>query len=976
MKYLIYIGNLLVLLILFASIQIIKSDFAKEIYVNSSILSRAGHSSVINNGFMYIYGGYNSNQLLPDNQLFLKYNIEEKLWFSLPIPQNCASCQLTFHTMNVLKNDWLVLFGGFNDYRASHVILYYYIPLNKWEQSESFDRIVPVAGHTSHIIGSTLYILFGYNDIYGYMNLLQKCNLENKFCQEISPRGIPMHGLFGHTSVYDNQTDSIFIHGGLTTAFYPKKSSPNIFHNFYNQFNIKSGIQLVSTNLMYRLDVSDLKWYTMKSNDDITNIYFHKMVIIKDYLYVIGGIKYGNFKESEECYELHNYKIYTNKDCAYWQIQESITSISLNRFGHSSSVYKGNIYIFGGYDIYATNKLIKITLDKKTDSNFINKFCLNLQSVNCTELKSCEVCVTAAEQCVWCNKMCQLESKCNSTESTQETISFSEDVSHVYTTKFECIYGSMDLSYCVNIHNCNLCYTRRDCVWNDESMICQSKSRSYMKSIIEKVYGNNYYDRCHTPCSSFQFEIQCNSSPYCRWCQDFRICLAINGIASALPFGQCPEIQKDKLTCMGLQCKLANNCRDCLNIDSCLWCTDKSNTGRGKCLIAASNHITNFCVKELSMTDKCPLCQCNGHSACHNSTNICANCTGYTIGSNCHECVKSYYGNPTNGGLCKKCACVNNSQMCDKHSGQCYCSTRGEIGANCDICDISRKYVRDNTIKSSCYYEVISDYKYSFHIGPDDYFITRINFKNYPKMTENDVSVKVKCTIDAKLNVTYVSGFKKTEVVSKAKCSNFIIKLKASDIFTEYENTTFYVHVFDFNAPIKISVTFNQLPGVDLIQFFTTFFGCVISLLLFASIAWKMKKFYDEFHLNRRMVIELTQMARRPYAKCQIDKNIAIHSKESVNSDKGSKSSKKKYIEERSILAVEPSAITNKAICTSIIQLPNGGIENKDDQQAILIFGSTVVDTEKKEKNKFLNLVTKYKHPHRKSRIGNDSERT
>ena len=34
-----------------------------------------------------------------------------------------------------------------------------------------------VVGHTAHIIGDTLYIIFGHSPVYGYLNTVQECNL-------------------------------------------------------------------------------------------------------------------------------------------------------------------------------------------------------------------------------------------------------------------------------------------------------------------------------------------------------------------------------------------------------------------------------------------------------------------------------------------------------------------------------------------------------------------------------------------------------------------------------------------------------------------------------------------------------------------------------------------------------------------------------------------------------------------------------
>ena len=41
--------------------------------------------------------------------------------------------------------------------------------------------------------------------------------------------------------------------------------------------------------------------------------------------------------------------------------------------------------------------------------------------------------------------------------------------------------------------------------------------------------------------------------------------------------------------------------------------------------------------------------------------------------------------------------------------------------------------------------------------------------------------------------------------------------------FGESANTTFYVYVYDFDAPLWIVISFSQHPKLDLLQFFITF---------------------------------------------------------------------------------------------------------------------------------------------------------
>lgn len=46
---------------------------------------------------------------------------------------------------------------------------------------------------------------------------------------------------------------------------------------------------------------------------------------------------------------------------------------------------------------------------------------------------------------------------------------------------------------------------------------------------------------------------------------------------------------------------------------------------------------------------------------------------------------------------------------------------------------------------------------------------------------------------------------------------------KEEFVFGIEENTTFFVYVYDFDAPLWIIISFSQHPKLDLLQFFITF---------------------------------------------------------------------------------------------------------------------------------------------------------
>ena len=49
------------------------------------------------------------------------------------------------------------------------------LPFIQSEHSDS--QWHAVAGHTAHVIDGTMYVIFGRSPVYGYMNLVQECDL-------------------------------------------------------------------------------------------------------------------------------------------------------------------------------------------------------------------------------------------------------------------------------------------------------------------------------------------------------------------------------------------------------------------------------------------------------------------------------------------------------------------------------------------------------------------------------------------------------------------------------------------------------------------------------------------------------------------------------------------------------------------------------------------------------------------------------
>jgi hypothetical protein len=112
----------------------------------------------------------------------------------------------------------------------------------------------------------------------------------------------------------------------------------------------------------------------------------------------------------------------------------------------------------------------------------------------------------------------------------------------------------------------------------------------------------------------------------------------------------------------------------------------------------------------------------------------------------------------------------------------------------------------------------------------------------------------------------------KIDVLQKINCSfgDFKYTFNQQEI-RQKRNVTFIVHVYNFEVPITIQISFSRRSRIQLLHFFITFFGCLFSLLVIAFITWKSKQRYDQYRHQRQIIIQMEHMASRPFTKLLLD---------------------------------------------------------------------------------------------------------
>uniref|UniRef100_U3CJA2 Attractin n=1 Tax=Callithrix jacchus TaxID=9483 RepID=U3CJA2_CALJA len=483
-------------------------------------------------------------------------------------------------------------------------------------------------------------------------------------------------------------------------------------------------------------------------------------------------------------------------------------------------------------------------------------------------------------------------------------------------------------------------------------------------SVCERP-ANHSAKQCRTPCALRTACGECTSgSSECMWCSNMKQCVDSNAYVASFPFGQCMEWYTMS-SCPPENCSGYCTCSHCLEQPGCGWCTDPSNTGKGKCIegsykgpvkMPSQAPTGNFYPQPLLNSSMCledsrynwsfihcPACQCNGHSKCINQS-ICEKCENLTTGKHCETCISGFYGDPTNGGKCQPCKCNGHASLCNTNTGKCFCTTKGVKGDECQLCEVENRY-QGNPLKGTCYYTLLIDYQFTFSLSQeDDRYYTAINFVATPDEQNRDLDMFINASKNFNLNITWAASFsagtqagEEMPVVSKTNIKEYKDSFSNEKFdFRNHPNITFFVYVSNFTWPIKIQIAFSQHSNfMDLVQFFVTFFSCFLSLLLVAAVVWKIKQSCWASRRREQLLREMQQMASRPFASV----NVALETdEEPPDLIGGSIKTVPKPI------ALEPCFGNKAAVLSVFVRLPRGLGGIPPPGQSGLAVASALVD--------------------------------
>ncbi|XP_067909066.1 attractin-like protein 1 isoform X1 [Heterodontus francisci] len=445
----------------------------------SPSVSRASHKAVVYGKFMWVIGGYTFNYT--SSQMVLKYDLESSGWTGVPITSVVRPHSRYGHSLT-LYQDNIYMYGGKIDTDNGNItneLWIFNIPTLSWTRKTptvlAHGQQYDVEGHSAHIIEMDsgdviMIIIFGYSALYGYINSVQEYNIKTNTWLVTETKGAIVQGGYGHSSVYNALTKSIYVHGGY-------KAFPS------NKYGLVDDL--------YKYTVNSRTWTILKESGFAR--YLHSAVIISGAMLVFGGNTHNDTSLSNgaKCFSA-DFLAY-DIACDEWTVlPKPNLHRDLNRFGHSAVVSNGSMYVFGGF----SSMLLSDVLVYKPPNceAFTEDLCLNAgpgirclwQKHHCSpwelghcnssfhEVKcplktkatddrcfkytDCGSCTANTNGCQWCE-----DKKC---------ISAGSNCTLSVTNNTKCRVRNEHV--CSKFTSCKTCSMKLNCQWDQRNQECQA----------------------------------------------------------------------------------------------------------------------------------------------------------------------------------------------------------------------------------------------------------------------------------------------------------------------------------------------------------------------------------------------------------------------------------------------------------------------------------------------------------------------
>ncbi|KAH0631676.1 hypothetical protein JD844_006126 [Phrynosoma platyrhinos] len=570
------------------------------------------------------------------------------------------------------------------------------------------DPLIPaVAGHTlTARRGSSLLLIGGYSPENGFNKKLLEYNVISESWHAGNQAGTPPTGLYGHSAVYHEGTDAVYVFGG---------------HRFH--------VEMVSASAeLYSLYYPNLTWSLLAPSQGPKPLahFFHVAAVLKDTMVVIGG--------RTERENFTNHLFFYQLNCNTWILPNSTAGAMVGKpimetIGHAVAAAGGRIYLSGGFNGVALGRMVALSVPTDPCLIFPNLEACNASNASCTwchgsclsanaaerqgcsfgmascfptprsadecrRLRTCSEClaqhprsmahsldIPALPQCKWCTN-CPEGACIGSTGSCTSENDCRINQREIFVAS-NCSEISCEASDCAKCTASGKCMWTRQFKRTGETRRILSVQPTYdwtcfshsLLNVSPMPVESSPPLVCPTPCHNHSTCGECLSSKgadggwqQCVWSVSLQ--QADWAFMSCPPENECLNGHHD--------CNETQNCND---LPQGYQCTCKNgymlDNVTGLCKpVCEQGCVNGTCVEPNSclchfgyVGQNCSVeCQCNKHSNCQGveAQDQCLECFNNTMGQHCEKCQPLFVGSALNGGACRPCHafCRGNSNLC------------------------------------------------------------------------------------------------------------------------------------------------------------------------------------------------------------------------------------------------------------------------------------------------------------------------